>query len=95
MGDMVDMYREMKADKKMEKETRGAINLEKIRVWIEDGEENRRHLFIEYRGGGSIVLFRFPRKPKADFFPTTNKWRSRNKTYHGDASQFLKWYEEQ
>lgn len=91
MGDMGDMYRDFDEIKKERKAKRENKNMQIIRDWIE--EDKKRSLFIVNKPHS--ILFRFPDKPKADFYPTTNKWRSRNKTYYGDAKQFLKWHERQ
>jgi hypothetical protein len=42
---------------------------------------------------GEALLFRGLNK--ADFYPSTGRWRSQNKTYRGGAKAFLKWWEQQ
>ena len=44
---------------------------------------------------GETVLFREKGYPKVDFYPSTGRWRSQNKTYSGQAAAFLVWYERQ
>jgi len=39
---------------------------------------------------GEALLFRG--KVKADFYPSTGRWRSGNKTYRGGAKSFLNWW---
>ena len=38
------------------------------------------------------VLFREKRKPKVNFYPSTNKWVVGVEVFHGDAAKFLEWY---
>jgi hypothetical protein len=44
---------------------------------------------------GEALLFRDYGKPKADFYPSTGRWRSGNKTYSGGAKAFLAWWKKQ
>lgn len=41
------------------------------------------------------ILFRNPGKPKADFYPSTGRWRTpqSGKTYNGGAKAFISWYQ--
>ena len=39
---------------------------------------------------GETALFRG--KVKADFYPSTGRWRSEGKTYSGGAKAFLEWW---
>ncbi len=47
---------------------------------------------FELRNDGEAVLFRQPGKPAADFYPSTGRWRSGERTYTGGAHAFLDWY---
>ena len=92
MGDMGDMYRDREADKKAKGEKRESVNQKIIQDWLMNG--NIKHCdHISDRGG--TILFRFPGKPKIDFYPTKNKWRKGRIIYWGDVSKFLKWYDGQ
>lgn len=91
MGDMVELYRERHEYKKLEKESLRKRNFKIINEWID--KNKLENINIEYRAHS--ILFRCPDKPKADFFPTTNKWRSKNKTFYGDANKFLAWYDKE
>jgi len=92
MGDMGDMYRGWKEIKKEQNRKREAANMEVINMWLMSGNiKYAQH--ISDRGG--TILFRFPGKPKADFYPTKNKWRKGNAIYRGDAKKFLDWYVKQ
>ena len=91
MGEMGEIYKDLKETYKTRKAAKQRINFIALREWLEKDEELQN--FVEYREHS--VLFRFPGKPKADFFPTTNKWRSKNKTFYGGAKSFLNWYEKQ
>lgn len=78
----------------IKKEQKSAIlekNMAIIREW-RMADTNRQYS-IEYRPNS--VLFRFTHKPKADFFPSTGRWRSQNRTYRGGAAKFLNWYNKQ
>jgi len=44
---------------------------------------------------GTTFLFREPGKPKVDLYPTTNKWKSGNRLYHGTIKNFIRWYMKQ
>ena len=39
--------------------------------------------------GGECILFR--QNVSADFYPSTGRWRSKNKTYRGGAKAFIAW----
>jgi hypothetical protein len=39
--------------------------------------------------GGECILFR--QGVSADFYPSTGRWRSKNKTYRGGAKAFVAW----
>ena len=94
MGDMGDMYRDWKAGKKEKRAKREAANLEKIRQWIEEGEEgDAKHLFVKHFSGN--IQFALPGKPKIDFYPTKNKWRKGKVIYYGNAEKFIEWYDKQ
>lgn len=41
---------------------------------------------------GENLLFREAGKPKADFFPSTGRWRVGTKVYRGGAKAFLAWW---
>jgi len=44
------------------------------------------------RNDGTVLLFRAPGKPPADFYPGTNSWRSAHVTFRGNANSFLRWW---
>lgn len=44
---------------------------------------------IAFVDKGETLLFR--NIIKADFYPSTGRWRSNNKTYSGGAQKFLDW----
>ena len=48
-----------------------------------------------YAERGEAFLFRDKNKPKADFYPSTGRWKSNNKMYSGGAEKFLEWYAQQ
>jgi len=93
VGDMGDMYRDWKAIKKEEAAKREAANMKSINQWLEDAGEDFETMSIQFMSG--IIGFRFPGKPKIDFYPTKNKWRSGGATHYGDVVKFLEWYAKQ
>lgn len=44
---------------------------------------------------GACLIFRESNKPKVDYYPGTNKWRSGGKTYTGNVENFISWYKKQ
>ena len=96
MGDMGDMYREMKADKKAKGAKREAANLKIISDWMKPDlicgfPRSKAVNFVKNYGG--TIGFRFPDRAAADFYPTKNKWRKGPVSYYGNAEKFLEWYE--
>ena len=87
MGDMGDMYRDWDKIKKERKEKREIKNDDALAEWLEENSKATQHVMRS----SSSVLFRFPGKPKTDFYPTTNKWVCKNKTYYGDVMKCLNW----
>jgi len=49
---------------------------------------------IPFTERDEALLFREPRHPKVDFFPSTGRWRipGEKRTYGGGAGAFLAWY---
>jgi len=100
MGDMGDMYRDWKADKKAKGAAREADNHKIIDKWLDRDmicglrrSQVINSQYVLYFSG--TTGFRFPNKPTADFYPTKNRWRKGCVIYYGDAAEFLTWYEEQ
>ncbi len=90
-NDRAPDYKFLNEIKKEQKNIRMQKNKEVIRAWLM--ADTIRQYFIEYTPYS--ILFRFPEKQKVDFFPSTNRWRSKNITYRGDAESFLSWYNKQ
>lgn len=44
---------------------------------------------------GECIMFREPGFPKVDFYPSTGRYRSGNKTRGGHFDEFYKWYSAQ
>ncbi len=65
-------------------------------------EANKARAVAVLKGAGLIdyveknnktaFIFRDPAGPSVDYYPTTNKWRHRDKTNYGTPEQFVKWY---
>lgn len=85
MSDVIEGYRALREVKREEKEARAAVNVKTLEAY---------GLIFEVRNAGDVLLFREPGKPKADFYPSTGRWRSGGKTYSGGAHSFRKWYRE-
>lgn len=79
MGDMGEIFNAMKADKK-----------ERHARWHTENRAAIDASGIPYDDKGEALLFRFS-TVKADFYPSTGRWRSNNKTMRGGAQAFLKW----
>lgn len=71
---------------------------------VESYEENMEVLFqsefnfprrFDANKESRVVLFREKRKPKVNFFPSTNRWVVDNKVKYGNAEAFLAWYRKQ
>jgi len=92
MGDMGDMYRDLNKITKEEKAKQSITNKQAIAKWVSEQSsmECMSVKFLEYS-----IIFKCSQRPVADFYPTTNKWRSDNKTYYGNAVKFLDWYDKQ
>ena len=69
---------------KKEKAERLVDNLKIIQKWLRDNVELET-VDIKVVERIPAVLFRCPGTPKIDFYPEENKWKTRNKTYHGNA----------
>lgn len=79
MGDMGDVFNAMKAEKK-----------ERHARWHTENRALIEASGIPYDDRGEALLFRFS-TVKADFYPSTGRWRSDNKTYRGGGKSFLNW----
>lgn len=86
MGDMGDDFAAMSAAR----QRRHAVWKEKNTAILNAGG-----FVYTVANNGESFLFRTVGKPKADFFPSTGRWRSENKNYRGGATAFLAWYEKQ
>ena len=79
MGDMGDVFREMTAIKK-----------ERHAKWHEDNRAVIVASGVPFQDRGEALLFRG--KIKADFYPSTGRWRANNKNHSGGATKFLNWW---
>jgi len=88
MGDVGEDYRALDQFKKDRHAQWKELNMKAI---------EKSGLKYEVKNLGESVLFRLEGKPKADFFPSTGRWRvaGRAKTYRGGAISFLTWYANQ
>ena len=84
-------YRALKEIRSKQKEDRLQKHDKIIQEWV--SVDTVRQYSIQYRPNS--ILFRFKDKPKADFFPSTGRWRSQNQTYRGGAEAFLEWHNKQ
>lgn len=78
MSDMAEVFRDMAQDKK-----------ERHACWKNQNLEILAKSGIPFTDKGETLLFRG--KVKADFYPSTGRWRSEQKTYSGGAEKFIKW----
>ena len=86
MGDMGEVFRDMRSIKKEHK----VKQLEKNKHFID--QNGLEYHLVNY---GTTMLFREPGKPKVDYYPSTNKWKCGIKFYHGNVVDFVEWYEGQ
>lgn len=82
MGDLKDLYNDMKEDRK-----------EKHDKWF---HENMIFLEVNlperFTLKGTVCLFREKGFPKVDFYPHTGRWKQGNKVFKGGAISFVNWY---
>ena len=86
MGDMGEIFREMKADRQDRHRTYWAKNMSALeKSGLEFRVANRE-----------CVLFRETGKPSVDFYPSTGRYRvNGGKARSGSAERFINWYEKQ
>jgi len=82
MGDMGELYYEWNKNKSNHK----VNNLQKNKYILLNSGFKFKNI------DDHTYLFRDRNKPKADFYLNTNKWKSRNKLYYGNAENFINWY---
>lgn len=83
MGDMGDFYRDWNEDKKRRK----AKNLEQADSALRGAEGWKVHTdhHWQYTLNGDLL----------DYWPSTNKWRWRNKTHNGNVNNLLAFIKKQ
>lgn len=88
MGDMGDLFRDLREDKKQRHEEAYEKNMQ---VLAESG--------IECQVRPTTVLFRSASKPRVDFYPHTGRWKvlpttknGKARMMRGGAKAFLVWY---
>ena len=57
--------------------------------WHKENTKALEGMDYKIVNGGECYLFRG--KVSADFYPSTGRWRSKNKTYRGGAKAFIAW----
>jgi hypothetical protein len=88
MGDMGDDFAAMKAHTQAK---HAEWKQKNMRVLSESGA------IFTVTNTGETLLFRMAGYPKADFYPSTGRWRvvGVKKTFSGGATAFLTWYKKQ
>lgn len=88
MGDMADDFAAMKSHRQERHADWKQRNLAVL---------NASGVIFTTTNYGETLLFREAGKPKADFYPSTGRWRvaGLTKTFRGGAEAFLRWYEKQ
>lgn len=91
MGDMGDLFKEMRERKKKHRWARHKSNMA---VLLKALEKKQIDPFIA-EGDRSIVLFRAKGKRKVTFWPTKDKWldETTKRFYYGSAKDFIRWYQ--
>ena len=69
---------------------------EKHRRWKEENIVYLKSVGAVFttNNNGTTLLFRENGKPRADFYPSTGRWRvsTSNNTFRGGAKRFWEWY---
>lgn len=85
MGDMGEIFNAMKAETK-----------ERHAKWHKENRAVIDASGVPYQDRKEALLFRRKTEKNlplsADFFPSTGRWRSKNKTFRGGAKAFLNWW---
>lgn len=86
MGDMGEIFRGMTEAKKQRHADWNVANTTAIQNY------GLPHKSVN---DGEALLFREPSMPKADFYPSTGRWRvaGMTRTFSGGAVAFIAWYE--
>ena len=83
MGDMGDIFRDIRAYKKRERERRAIGNMKTL--------ANHGIEYHEWNGGYILLIYPKGSKAPASFYPTTGRWTFRGRTYRGGANSFVHW----
>ena len=93
MGDMADVCRDMTAAKK---QRHSDWHKQNMAIMEKSG------LPYDIKNDGEVLIVNGLRddahikgKPQVQFWPSTGRWRARNKTYSGGAKSFINWYKKQ
>ena len=88
MGDMGDDFAAMRAHTKAKHQDWKRKNMEIL---------NASGAIFTVTNSGETLLFRMTGFPKADFYPSTGRWRvaGKTQTFRGGAESFLSWYRKQ
>lgn len=89
------MQQEDDFDWKAYREDMNELKKERHSVWKAENTQvlTESGIPFESRNNGETLLIREPGKPKFDFFPSTGRWRTENKTFGGHAAKFIKMYQ--
>lgn len=86
----VEVFHAMRQDRRLRHQEWKRLNLEAL---------HRHGLFGQESNRGECITFRFgysrDRSIKADFYPSTGRWRSDGRTYSGGAEKFAAWWNQQ
>ena len=83
MGDMADVFNDMKQFKKEQRDTRAVNNSERLSALGINAHEQSKNVF----------RIEFGEREVAMYYPSFNKWQHRGKVHHGTPAQLKTWLE--
>jgi hypothetical protein len=84
MGDMADVFNEMKAYKKVKREERTTVNAARLQELGITAREQSKNVFRVDTEWGAVM-----------YYPGSNCWQHRGKTQRGDVHKFHAWMKSQ
>ena len=83
MGDMADVFNDMKQFKKEQRDTRAVNNSERLLALGINAHEQSKNVF----------RIEFGEREVAMYYPSSDKWQHRGKVYRGTPEQLKSWLE--
>ena len=83
MGDMADVFNDMKRLKKEQRDTRAAINSKKLTALGIDAKMQSKNVYRIEFAEREVVMY----------YPSSNSWQHRGKVHRGTPAQLKTWLE--